>query len=893
MARSIDEQLGRWVGAWVAAVLRRPRLVAIGLALASLGAAPFVAGSLGLNSDEEALFAGNAAYAAARADFRRAFPVLDDAVVVLLDGARASRVEEATAELAAKLALEPEFFPAVARPDGGAFFDRHGLLYLDPDELGDVLDRLVDAQPYIGTLAADPTLRGLFGLLTEAADEAAGGGLERLGLEVAFDGVRTTLEERARGDARPLDWRELLQGPGTTDDSRQRVLLVEPILDFGSLDPAGATLSRLRELIRESGYESGGYPSGDDVRVRLTGGHALAQEEAELVATQATAAGVVALCVVIGVLFAGLRSGRAVAALIATLLVGLLWTAAFAAVGVGHLNLLSVAFAVLFIGLSVDFGIHVCVRVEELCADAALGDAVVSAARDVGGSLVVCALTTATGFYAFLGTDFLGVAELGLIAGTGMIIGLATNLTLLPALLVLWPPRFRRTSPRKERGGWAGLSRLPLAYPSAVLGVTALVVAGAALLAPRAHFDWNPLRVRDPSASSVQALEALLAEGRAHPWNLNVLAADPEQARRRAVRLQALPSVDEAVALDDFVPDDQQEKLAWIDDVAFLLLPSLEIRRQEQAPAADEQRNAVAELRVATAELAEVAVEPLARASRELAFALASLEDRLETDPAPGQILEELGRDLLDSLPFELDRLQRLLEPGPIRVETLSEEIRSQWIAADGRARIELFPSEDLGDVAALERYVSDVRAVSPGAYGEGLVIYEVGRTVVQAFQQALSLGALLIFTLIVALWRNLRDTLLAVVPITLAALLTVAGTVVLGMPFNFANVIVIPLLVGMGVDSSIHLIHRVRSGRLQSGDLLHTSTSRAVLLSALTTLASFGALGFSTHRGMGSLGRLLTLGIGLILVCNLVVLTALVRLLVGRRSRAGGGPSS
>ena len=233
------------------------------------------------------------------------------------------------------------------------------------------------------------------------------------------------------------------------------------------------------------------------------------------------------------------------------------------------------------------------------------------------------------------------------------------------------------------------------------------------------------------------------------------------------------------------------------------------------------------------------------------------------------------------------------MEPERIRLETLPEEIRSQWIAADGRERIELFPSEDLGEVVALERYVSDVQAVSPQAYGEGLVIYEVGRTVVRAFQQALSLGALLIFTLIVSLWRNLRDTALAVVPIALAALLTVAGTVVLAMPFNFANVIVIPLLVGMGVDSGIHLIHRFRSGPLRGGDLLHTSTSRAVLLSALTTLASFGALGFSTHRGMASLGRLLALGIGLLLISNLVVLTALVRLLERRRSAAVEGSST
>jgi hypothetical protein len=183
---------------------------------------------------------------------------------------------------------------------------------------------------------------------------------------------------------------------------------------------------------------------------------------------------------------------------------------------------------------------------------------------------------------------------------------------------------------------------------------------------------------------------------------------------------------------------------------------------------------------------------------------------------------------------------------------------------------------------------VSDVRALAPGTYGEALVIHEVGSTVVQAFRQALGLAALLIFALIAVLWRDPWDTALAIVPIGLAALFTVAGTVVLAMPFNFANVIVLPLLMGMGVDSGIHLIHRVRSGPLPGGGLLRTSTSRAVLLSALTTLASFGVLGISTHLGMRSLGHLLTLGIAAILICNLLVLTALVRLLESRRSHRG-----
>ncbi len=891
MFRSIDEQLGRAMAAWVALVLRRPRLLVIGVLLATLGTAPFLAGSLAINSDEEALFAGDAAYAQARRDFQRAFPALHNAIIVVVDGSSASRIEAVAIALTRRMAREPDLFRTIMRPDGGSFFDHEGLLYLEPPELGEVLDRLVEAQPYLGTLTADPSLRGLFGLLADAASDAARGSDQRIGLETVFEAVRTSIEAQARGERRFLDWRELLAGSTLLEDSARRLLLVQPRVDYEALEPAGATLSRLRTLIAE--LQQGGYA---DVRVRLTGVYALSQEEAQLVSTQAGAAGLAAFFLVMLVLFGGLRSPRMVVVLLLTLVVGLFWTAALAAFAVGHLNLISVAFAVLFIGLSVDFGIHVSVRVGELVAELPLEQAVVGAARDVGGSLVVCAVTTAIGFYAFLGTDFLGVAELGEIAGSGMLIGLVANLTLLPALLVLWPPRFRLPAagvPAADRevGSVGRLARLPLTHPGAVLAVTGLATVGAALLVPRAHFDWNPLRVRDPNAPSVQAFEDLLAAGRAYPWNLSVFAADRGEARRWARQLAALPSVKETLTLEDFVPTDQEEKLAWIEDVAFLLLPSFEVPQKKPRPTPEEQLQAIDSLRRATQALARAPVaERLGLEAGDLFETLLALEDRLARDPAQAQTLALLEAELVGSLPFELRRVRELLEPEPVSFESLPEDIRRQWIAIDGRIRVELFPRHDLGDIAALEAYVNEIRALHPDAYGEGLVIYEVGRTVVQAFRQALSLAAVLIFALIALLWRNLRDTMLALLPILLAALFTVAGTVLLGMPFNFANVIVLPLLMGMGVDSGIHMIHRLRRGALPGGDLLHTGTSRAVLLSALTTVASFGALGFSTHRGMGSLGRLLTLGIGLILVCNLAVLTSAVRLLERRRERAEAG---
>jgi hypothetical protein len=211
-------------------------------------------------------------------------------------------------------------------------------------------------------------------------------------------------------------------------------------------------------------------------------------------------------------------------------------------------------------------------------------------------------------------------------------------------------------------------------------------------------------------------------------------------------------------------------------------------------------------------------------------------------------------------------------------------------ISKSGLVRIRIFPSEDLTGAAELERFVEQVRQVAPRATGSAVAIYSATHEVVQSLQQAFSLAVVAIGLLLFVIWRALGDTLLVMAPLALAGLLTGAGAILVGIPFNFADVIVLPLLLGIGVDSSIHLVHRARSGRNAAGNLLETSTANAVVFSAATTVASFGSLAFATHRGMASLGQLLTLGVMMTVLCNLVVLPALLELRERRARRDGPG---
>jgi predicted RND superfamily exporter protein len=219
------------------------------------------------------------------------------------------------------------------------------------------------------------------------------------------------------------------------------------------------------------------------------------------------------------------------------------------------------------------------------------------------------------------------------------------------------------------------------------------------------------------------------------------------------------------------------------------------------------------------------------------------------------------------------------LAAGHVTLEKLPEALLERMITSDGRVRIQIYPSEDLNDHAALAAFVENVQTITPEVAGSASEILASGRAVVVALTEALVSAFIVITAFLLLLWRRIDDTALVLIPLLLAAALTVAAAVLLDIPFNFADVIVLPLLLGIGVDSGIHLVHRARAAAPGDSNLLGTSTARAVAFSAMTTIASFGSLGFATHLGMATLGQLLTLGVGFTIVCNLIVLPSLIPL--------------
>ncbi len=857
-------RIGGWLAAWASAVVARPRIAAMGtLALCAL-AVYYAAGSLRVNTDSANMIAATVPWRQHYNEYRETFPLRDRNLVIVIDAPTPERADEFTAELLRELRAQPERYRSPLAAGEGEFFERNGLLYLPTAELAALTDRLAAAQPLIGLLQQRFDGAAVLRVAREAL--TAEGAADDAALVSFNDELARSIAAAARGAPEPVSWSTLV-GAGAQPSTR-RLIAVQPAVDFGSMQPAGPAIADVRAIAARlnAGLE-------EPVSVRLTGTVAMEHEELRSVSQGAGIGAIATFAMVALVLYAALRSWRLLAAALVTLVAGLSLTAAFAAAAVGQLNLLSIAFVVLNVGLGSDYVIHMLLRYREL---AAAGDgtaaALVATTRDVGASLVLCAVTTAAGFYAFIPTTFSGVSELGLIAGTGVFFGLFVSVTLLPALVAWWGgSRLRAASTWLDPRMLEPLSR----RPRLVLGVTALMLAAALIALPRVTFDSNPIHLRDPESESVTTLLDLAAAGDAPVLNLAAVAPDQATAAGWAAELGALAEVRRVTTADSLVPADQDEKLAVLEDLGLLLGPGF--GDLERAPF---------DAAAMVTELAALETVSADRPSAQgLHDAVTALHAQLDAAGAQRReaVLRALDDALTAELPRELERLDAALRAEPVTRDDLPEALAARWLAADGRELVEITPAEDVSDNAAARRFISAVQRVVPTATGLPVVYQEASATVVSAFERALLYAFVMVAAIIWLVLRAVKDTLLVLVPIAIATILTAALTVLIDMPFNYANIIALPLLVGLGVDNGIHVVHRLRAQPDES--LFATSTMRAVLASALTTVASFGNLAFSAHVGTSSMGVLLALGLATSMAATLIALPAWLELRA-RRAR-------
>ncbi len=836
----------RIVSRIVGATCRFPHLtLLIGLAMTATAAA-YCAANFAITTDISKLISPHLDWQQRDRQMNAAFPQHSDTIEIVVDGDTQELAEAAAQRLMAALdQSKPKPIAMVRQRGAGPFFERNGLLYLSLDEIQRTTEGLIRAQPILGTLAADPTLNGLGKALAfvPAGVEADRATLSQF--EKPLKVLSAAIDERLAGKTTVLSWGELLSEDAPSPQDRRRFIQVKPVLDFTDLQPGAAATDAIRATVKrlELTPDKG-------IRVRLTGPVPLVDEEFGSVADGAALNGVLTVVAVLVILWLALRSWRIMVAVLVSLFAGLALTAAAGLAMVGALNLISVAFAVLFIGIGVDFGIQFSVRYRQERYDQnQLRSAIRAAAFNAGRPLALAAAATACGFFAFLPTDYRGVSELGLIAGTGMIIAFLTSITILPAMLMLLNPAGEA---RDVGYRWlAPVDRFMARFRTAILVMTATgVIAGLPLLA-RLEFDFNPINLRSREAESVATLFDLIGDPATSPNTIEVLTPSLDHGRALAEKLDRLPEVARTLTLASFVPDDQAAKLAIIADAADLLLPTL--RPAEVAPAPTE-----AETKLTLTEAADAYAALAAKqGGSPLALQMSDSLRRLAKADLP--IRAAVEDALLSGLKLRLRQIATVLAPERISLQSLPPDLVSDWIASGGRARVEIAPKGDGNDNANLRRFASAVLAVVPEATGTPILIQESAKTVVTSFIQAAVLALLSITLLLYVALRRVSDVLLTLVPLLLAAVVTLELTVLIGLPLNFANIIALPLLLGIGVAFKIYYVLAWRSGETS---LLATPLTRAVIYSAMTTAVAFGSLWFSKHPGTSSMGELLGLSL-------------------------------
>ena len=847
--------------AWTIAILAIVSAVAAGV---------YAARTVKINSDTADMLSAELDFRRLNIELRRTFPRQARDLVVVIDGVTPEQAERAATLIRKEIARRPDLFRSVFHPQGDPFFRRNGLLLLPVEELEETADRILAAQPFLGTVWQDRSIRGLADMLSLAVEKRTeeGGESGLRGLGDALDRIAAVVSAEARNEPGALSWMSLMFGPGNDRRSGTRqILLVEIALAFDRFRPGKQAIGAIRGIAAAMPDEV-----REGVSVRLTGRPALRHDELQSVRSGMELAGALSFTLVVLLLLLCFRSIRLSIAALLTLVVGLVWTAAFAAATVRVLNLISVAFAVLFIGLCVDFGIHYGLRwCEAARRGLDPGRANALAAASVGPGLALAALAAGIGFLAFLPTDFQGLAELGFIAGGGMAIGFFATMTLLPAFIAVLDAR-----PDGPGGGERGFSetvaRLVEGRARSVVVAAGVVLVATAAVSSTVRFDFDPLRLKNPESESVRTVMELVASGDGDTYALVHLAASLEAADAAAARLRTVPEVESARTLSSFIPKDQDDKLDIVEEVAELVGPAF-LADRAAPPTRAETLEALLGLKDKLDAFAASDRGEEARSAKRLADALA---EPIGADPPPERLAGFSDR-LLGNLPAAVGRLREALSAERVDTGSIPAALRDRWVAADGRAKVEIHARAPIHeDRDALRRFVEAVRNEVPRAIGPPITVLEAGNTVVAAFLQATGTAILAIALLLAVTLRSLRSVAIGFLPLVLAASITMAAMVAAGISFNHANVIVLPLLFGLGVANGIHLLARERREGAAS-PAIRSSTPRAVLFSALTTAASFASLGISHHPGTASMGLLLTIALIGLLACSLTVLPGLM----------------
>jgi hopanoid biosynthesis associated RND transporter like protein HpnN len=898
-------------------------LCAIALSIASV---LYTRARLEFHTGQDDLITPNSRASRDYLDYTREFPDLDGLIVVVRAAPDPARAEHFADALAARLNADHANVKTVFyKIDAGAFADR-AMLYMSTADLDALAQKLRAAFPMLGGYAADPSLAGFFAMVNAGIDRqmraqmpgnaqmqardrmlasmrAAGRRISRASAPPsralpdapsgapaaasatgafdagAIDAVLSGMLADAGGTKYVSPWQSMMQAGGqdtaqghgylVSDNGRYLLLQVAPGEGVkGGPDPTEA-IERSLNAVRAA------FPG---VMAGMTGGPALAHAEETTTAHDIALASLIAIGSNVLLLVVPFTAVVEPLFAVLALVAGVAWSFGFTTLAIGHLNLLSAVFTSVLAGIGINFPIHLMARYDEARRQGATStQAVELAVVNTGTGVFASACIMALAFLTPVFTDFRGIAELGIVSAAGLFLCLVSALLVFPALVVL-RDRYRPARSRPQLAPQARASILEAAFrrPALIVIGAVALTAGSLLLTGRVSFDQNLLKLQAEQTEAVKFENLLLKDSGRSSWFAVSLAPSIHAGDARAAAFRKLPEVSDVETISTYIPDDQAVKLSTLHALSAMLAPI------EIAPLA--HRSDTARLARELGQLARrlkmvASADPSGAAAKTAALAEAAL-DRLKRDPTAFAGYEASTNA---DLRARLAELKNDLTPSAVTAANLPKVVRDRFIGKSGRFLIQIYPRGDVWQDAALSRFIGALKTIDEDVTGPPVQTYNIATVMRRGYEHAAVLALVAVFVFVFADFRNLRDTALAIVPLLFGGAWMLEAMGWMGWEFNLANLFAVPILIGTGIDNGVNMLYRWREERDKSALILTKAVGKSVTICSLTTIAGFAALIPAEHRGISSLGWVLSLGVTLILVATLVVLPAMFEL-VGRR---------
>jgi hypothetical protein len=891
---SMDSPVARFL-AWLAGVVfRHPRLFLYPQLVLFVLCIGYTVKYLEFDTSRSNLVGSNKKYHQNFLRFKDEFPTQDDLVVVV-ESENTEKNRQFVERLGAKLGAETNLFHDVFYKGDLKMLGQKALLFVPESDLADLTKTLKDFRPFIAQFTHTTNLISLFKMVCAqfrtAKEEANAENEAMVNALPALERIVTQATDSMRRPGTPPSpgITALFDPNGDADQqiyitfAKGRIYLVTAQAPTDDLNAAAVV--RLRQLVAETKAEVPG------LNVGLTGEPVLELDEMAQSQKDTAVAAVVALVLSALIFIYGYQeTGRPVKATLC-LIVGLGYTLAFATLVIGHLNILTITFMPILIGLAIDYGVHLISRYEEelrhgKSEEAALLKAMVF----TGQGIFTGGLTTAGGFLAMGLTDFKGIQEMGVICGGGLVVCLVPMMTLLPVLLL----RGRQNVVDHEQGELAEkrarIENLWLRRPVWTIGVVLALCALAATQLHKVYFDYNLLNMQSEGLAAVEYEKDLINSAPKSVLFAAVIATNLQQAAAFEQQLTNLPAVSSIDSMTSFLNEDQTRKLATIGDIKQELATVCFETPDPNPVDLQELSGTLYSLRGYLHAALEV-IPPdeldLRKKLNSLAEAILALrKEMLRGDTrrrADNSLkLAQFQRSLFDDVHDTFQALRTQDNRAPLSAADLPQALRDRFIGTNGNYLLMVYPKGNVWDRDVQRVFIDQVDKIYPNVTGTPVQLYHYTALLKNSYQEAAwySLGAIALLVLVH--FRSLSCVVLALVPVAIGSLWLGGLMGWLGVPLNPANIMTLPLVIGIGVTNGIHILNRFAEE--QTANILARSTGKAVLVSGLTAMAGFGSLMLAQHRGIYSLGCVMTTGLATCMIAGLTFLPALLNLLMRPR---------